>query len=62
MSENVNERGSTSSDIGEIEISTDNNELEDQRLRFIFNYLNIVYGTTLIGFKKGFLFSVLIKF
>jgi hypothetical protein len=56
MSENVNERGSTSSDIGEIEISTDNNELEDQRLRFIFNYLNIIYGTTPIEFKKGFLF------
>jgi len=54
MNENINERGSTSSDIGEIEISTDNNELEDQRLRFIFNYLNIVYGITLIGFKKGF--------
>jgi hypothetical protein len=53
MSESVNERGSTSSDIGEIEIVTDNNELEDQRLRFFLNYLNIVYGTTPVIFKKG---------
>jgi hypothetical protein len=55
MSENINERGSISSDIGEIEIAIDDNELEDQRLRFFLNYLNIVYGTTLPIFKKGFL-------
>jgi hypothetical protein len=53
MTESVNERGSTSSDIGEVEIAIDDNELEDQRLRFILNYLNIIYGTTPTGFKKG---------
>ncbi len=53
MTESVNERGSTSSDIGEVEIAIDDNELEDQRLRFIFNYLNIVYGTTPTIFKKS---------
>lgn len=50
MSESINERGSTPSDI---ESSIDDNELEDQRLQFFFNYLNIAYGTTSIIFKKG---------
>jgi hypothetical protein len=49
----INERGSTSSDLGELEIITDDNELEDQRLRFILNYLNLIFGITTIVFKKG---------
>ncbi|CAF3706752.1 unnamed protein product [Rotaria sordida] len=53
MNENVNERSSISSDIGEIEIVNDDMELEDQRFRFIVTYLNIVYGTTPIAFKKA---------
>jgi hypothetical protein len=53
MSENTNERGSISSDIGEIEISPDDMELEDQRFRFFLTYLNIIYGTTPTAFKKG---------
>ena len=53
MSESVNDRGSLTSDIGEIEIVNDENEFEDQRLGFILNYLSLVYGTTPIVFKKG---------
>ncbi|CAF3388923.1 unnamed protein product [Rotaria sp. Silwood1] len=53
MNESVNERSSISSDIGEVEIVNDDMELEDQRFRFIVTYLNIVYGTTLIAFKKA---------
>jgi hypothetical protein len=53
MSESVNERYSISSDIGEVEIANDDMELEDQRLRFFLNYLNIVYGTTPTIFKKS---------
>jgi hypothetical protein len=53
MSASVNERGSLSSDIGEIEIAPDDMELEDQRLRFFLTYLNMIYGTTPAIFKKG---------
>ncbi|CAF4466971.1 unnamed protein product, partial [Rotaria magnacalcarata] len=52
MNESVNERSSISSDIGEVEIANDDMELEDQRFRFILSYLNIVYGTTPVAFKK----------
>ncbi|CAF4379328.1 unnamed protein product, partial [Adineta steineri] len=55
MSESINERGSLSSDIGEIEISTDDTEFEDQRFRFFLSYLNIVYGTTPTVFKTAIL-------
>jgi hypothetical protein len=53
MSESVNERGSLSSDLGVVELSSDDLELEDQRLRFFLSYLKIVYGTTPTAFKKG---------
>ncbi|CAF1144709.1 unnamed protein product, partial [Rotaria magnacalcarata] len=53
MNESVNERSSISSDIGEVEIANDDMELEDQRFRFILSYLNIVYGTTPVAFKKA---------
>ncbi|CAF2541436.1 unnamed protein product [Rotaria sp. Silwood2] len=53
MNESANERSSISSDIGEVEILNDDMELEDQRFRFIITYLNIVYGTTPIAFKKA---------
>ncbi len=58
----INERGSTSSDLGEVEIITDDNELEDQRLRFILNYLNLIFGITTIVFKKGGEFSFCQRF
>ena len=53
MSDNINERGSTSSDIAEVEIVSDEHELDDLRLRFISNYLTIAFGTTPVAFKKG---------
>lgn len=53
MNENINERGSTSSENVEGEIIADDQELDDPRLRFIFNYLSIAFGTTPVGFKKG---------
>ena len=56
MSESVKERSSISSDGGDAEAVTDDIELKDQRLLFVFTYLNIVYGTTLQAFKNGFLF------
>ena len=53
MTESVNERGSTSSELGDVEIIENDNELEDQRLRFILNYLSLIFGTTSVAFKKG---------
>jgi hypothetical protein len=61
MSENLNERGSITSDIGEVEIATDDLEFEDQRLRFFLAYLNMVYGTTPTSFKKGLFLFVFYK-
>ena len=53
MSESVNERGSLSSDIGDVEISSsDDMELDDLRFRFFLSYLNIVFGTTPSAFQK----------
>lgn len=46
----MNERSSMSS---EMNTPMDENELEDQRLRFFLDYLNIIYGTTSVAFKKG---------
>ncbi|UJR10317.1 hypothetical protein I4U23_014523 [Adineta vaga] len=57
MSESVNERGSLSSDLGDVEISSDDMEFEDQRLRFFLSYLQIVYGTTPAIFKKAILYN-----
>lgn len=53
MNDSINERSSISSDIGDVEIANDDIELEDQRFRFIFNYLSIAYSITPIIFKKG---------
>lgn len=53
MNESINERGSTSSEIAEVEIVADDQELDDPRLRFIFNYLTLAFGTTHVAFKKG---------
>lgn len=53
MSESVNERGSLTSELGEVDLSSDDLEVDDQRIRFFLSYLKIVYGTTPIAFKKG---------
>lgn len=53
MSESVNERGSLSSELGDVEISSsDDMELDDPRFRFFLSYLNIVFGTTPTAFQK----------
>jgi hypothetical protein len=53
MSENLKERGSTSSDGTDSETVADDSEFDDPRLRFFLDYLNLVYGTTPAAFKKG---------
>ena len=53
MSENLNERGSVSSDGIDLETVADDSEFDDPRVRFFLDYLNLVYGTTAAAFKKG---------
>lgn len=54
MSENLDERtaghsNSTESDV----VINDDLEFDDARILFILNYLNLVFGTSASGLKKG---------
>jgi len=53
MNETLHDRSSVTSDVGDIESSQNENQLDDQRFQFIFNYLNLVYGITPVAFQKG---------
>ena len=53
MNETLHDRSSVTSDVGDIESSQNENQLDDQRFQFIFNYLNLVYGITPVVFQKG---------
>ena len=51
MSENLDERPMV--DANESDGTNDDLEFDDPRMKFLLNYLNLVFGTTPSGLKKG---------